>query len=97
MFPDIKPAFTHVEKLLVQFANIKHPTLADFMAFRTRAQVGDFLDKYRANTAKMTQEQLQSENHDSARMGRYMRRADTRALRPGVMLMLLFQGGIGTL
>ena len=75
MFPDIKPAFTHVEKLLVQFANIKHPTLADFMAFRTRIQIGDFLDKYRARTKQMTQLQLQSEKHDSARMGRYMRRA----------------------
>ena len=97
MFPDIKPAFTHVEKLLVQFANIKHPTLADFMAFRTRAQVGDFLDKYRANTAKMTQEQLQSENHDSARMGRYMRRAGHPRPSPRCDAHAIISGGIGTL
>lgn len=75
MFPDIKPLRTHVERLLVDFAKIKKPTIADFMAFRTNAQIGDYLDKYRAQAALMSQTQLQSETHSSSRMARYMRRA----------------------
>ncbi|WP_158658137.1 hypothetical protein [Agarilytica rhodophyticola] len=45
------------------------------MAFRARAQVGDFLDKYRVQASNMTQEQLQAETHSSKRMAGYMRRA----------------------
>lgn len=75
MFPHISPPRTHVERLLVEFAKIKKPTIADFMAFRTRAQVGDYLDKYRAKAADMTQAQLQAETHSSSRMGGYMRRS----------------------
>ncbi len=58
MFPHIRPPRTHVERILVQFSKIKKPTIADFMAFRTRAQVGDYLDKYRAKAASMTNGQL---------------------------------------
>lgn len=74
MFPDIKPLRTHVERLLLDFVKIKKPTIADFMAFRTRAQVGDYLDKYRAQASNMTQNQLQAETHSSSRMAGYMRR-----------------------
>ncbi|GAA6166789.1 AHH domain-containing protein [Sessilibacter corallicola] len=75
MFPHIRPPRTHVERILVQFSKIKKPTMADFMAFRTRAQVGDYLDKYREKAASMTNAQLQGEVHSSSRMARYMRRA----------------------
>lgn len=75
MFPYIGPPRTHVEKILVQFSKIKKPTIADFMAFRTRAQVGDYLDKYRAKATTMTDAQLRAETHSSGRMARYMRRA----------------------
>ncbi|MCD9461003.1 AHH domain-containing protein [Marinibactrum halimedae] len=75
MFPNIKPPFTHIERLLVEFSKIKKPSIADLMAFRTRAQVGDYLDKYRSQAFKMSQAQLQAEPHSSARMARYMRRA----------------------
>ncbi|GLS27397.1 hypothetical protein [Marinibactrum halimedae] len=75
MFPNIKPPFTHIERLLVEFSNIKKPTIADFMAFRVRAQVGDYLDKYRAKAKNMTPGELQNEVHSSSRLARYMARS----------------------
>ncbi len=37
MFPDIRPPFTHVERLLVNFANKDKPTIADFAAVKLLA------------------------------------------------------------
>ncbi|HSX49545.1 MAG TPA: AHH domain-containing protein [Cellvibrio sp.] len=75
MFPDIKPAFTHVERVLVDFTKIEKPTVADFMAYRTRLAVGDYLDRYRAKAKNMSDAELQSEVHNSSRLATHMRRA----------------------
>jgi len=75
MFPDIRPAFTHVERILVDFTKIKKPTVADFMAYRSRLVLGDYLDRYRAKASEMSDDELKGEKHNSRRLGSHMRRA----------------------
>lgn len=61
MFPDIRPAFTHVERILVDFTKIKKPTVADFMAYRSRLVLGDYLDRYRAKANEMSDDEFKGE------------------------------------
>lgn len=75
MFPDIKPPMTHVERILVSFSKIKKPTIADFMAYRTKLQLGDYLDRYRAKAQEMSDADLKNEKHNSRRLATHMRRA----------------------
>ena len=75
MFPDIKPPFSHVERLLVDFSKIKKPSVADFMAYRSRLMIGDYLDRYRAKAHEMSDAELRNEQHSSRRLGNHMRRA----------------------
>ena len=47
MFPDIRPPFSHVERLLADFAKKDKPTIADFAAVGTLGVMYDKLDQYR--------------------------------------------------
>lgn len=74
MFPDIKPPFSHVERLLADFAKKDKPTMADFAAVQTLGVLYDKLDKYRMEAHQMNSEQLRSERHNSTRLADHMRR-----------------------
>ncbi|WP_299945879.1 AHH domain-containing protein [uncultured Microbulbifer sp.] len=93
MFPDIKPPLTHVERLLVDFSKLEKPTVADFMVFRTRLSVGDYLDRYRARANKMTDEELQNEGHSSRRLKAFMRRSGDPAPSPRCDCHHMISGG----
>ncbi|WP_444995437.1 AHH domain-containing protein [Aliikangiella sp. IMCC44359] len=72
MYPHIRPEQTHVEKLLAEFAKIEKPTAADFAALKIRGKIYDNLDKYRLKAAKMSEEQLVTEKHNSSRLAKHM-------------------------
>ena len=73
MLPDIKPSFSHVERLLIDFAKKDKPTAADFAAVGTLGVIYDKLDKYRMEAMNMTDIQLEKEKHTSSRLAEYMR------------------------
>lgn len=75
MFPDIKPQLSHVERILTDFSNIKKPTTADFMAYRSRLLMGGYLDRYRSKANEMSDNDLINEKHSSKRLSGYMRRS----------------------
>lgn len=75
MFPDIRPIQTHVERTLVEFPKIEKPSIADYMAYRTRLQIGDVLDHYRAHAKQMSDDELIEERHSSRRLKNHMRRS----------------------
>lgn len=75
MFPDIKFPQTKVDWLIADFAKKDKPSIADFMRLRTIGGLFDSLDNYRVKAKHMTPEQLESEQHKSNRLGRYMTRA----------------------
>lgn len=93
MFPDIRLPFTHVERILIDFAKTNKPTIADFMAFRSRLTIGDYLDRYRAKTSGMSDTELLNDNVDSAQMGRYMRRAGDPSPSPRCDCHHIISGG----
>lgn len=65
MFPDIKPLFTHVERLLADFAKKDKPTIADFAAVQTLGVLYDKLDQYRIAAHQMSNAELKAEKHKS--------------------------------
>lgn len=75
MFPDIKPLFTHVERLLADFAKKDKPTIADFAAVQTLSVLYDKLDQYRIAAHQMSNAELKAEKHKSSRLADHMRRA----------------------
>ncbi|WP_444995538.1 AHH domain-containing protein [Aliikangiella sp. IMCC44359] len=75
MYPHIREEHTHVARLLADFAKIDKPTIADFAAVGVRGEMYDRLDKYRMQAMKMSEEQIKSEKHRSARLARHMVRA----------------------
>ncbi len=75
MYPDIKPPFSHVERLLADFAKKDKPTIADFAAVQTFGAMYDKLDQYRIEANSMSNAQLKSETHNSSRLADHMRRA----------------------
>jgi hypothetical protein len=75
MFPDIKPPFSHVERLLADFAKKDKPTIADFAAVQTLGALYDKLDQYRMKAHSMTSAELKAEKHKSSRLADHMRRA----------------------
>lgn len=93
MFPDIRPSFTHVERILVEFSKIKKPGVADFMAFRSRLAIGDQLDKYRSKVHEMSDAQLQGEKHSSRRLANHMRQAGDPRPSPRAACHHMISGG----
>jgi hypothetical protein len=75
MFPDIKPGFSHVERLLADFAKKDKPTIADFNALGTLGSVYDSLDRYRIKAQSMNRLELEAETHSSRRLSRNLTRA----------------------
>lgn len=75
MFPDIKPPFSHVERLLADFAKKDKPTIADFNALSTLGTVYDALDRYRLKAQSMSRLELEAETHSSRRLGKNLARA----------------------
>lgn len=75
VFPDIKPVFSHVERLLADFAKKQKPTIADFNALSTLGTVYDSLDHYRIKAQSMGRLELEAENHNSQRLGKNLTRA----------------------
>lgn len=75
MFPDIKPPFSHVERLLADFAKKDKPTIADFAAVGNLGVMYDKLDQYRIQAMQMSTRQLESERHKSYRLADHMRRS----------------------
>lgn len=75
MFPDIKPPFTHVERLLADFAKKDKPTIADFAAVGTLGEMYDKLDRYRMEANQMSTRQLETEKHKSSRLAEHMRKS----------------------
>ncbi|WP_086932031.1 AHH domain-containing protein [Agarilytica rhodophyticola] len=75
MFPDIKPSFSHVERLLAEFAKKDKPTAADFAAIGTLGEMYDKLDQYRIDAMNMSTEQLKVEKHKSGRLAEHMTKA----------------------
>ena len=75
MFPDIKPPFSHVERLLADFAKKDKPTIADFAVVGTLGVMYDKLDRYRIEAMQMSSQQLKTEKHKSSRLAEHMRRS----------------------
>lgn len=75
MFPDIKPPFSHVDRLLADFAKKDKPTAADFAAVGTLGEMYDRLDQYRMEGMQMREVQLKTEKHKSGRLSEHMRRS----------------------
>ena len=75
MYPDIKPPFSHVEKLLIDFSKKDKPSIADFAAIQNLGAMYDRLDNYRIEASSMTNSQLKNESHNSTRLADHMRRA----------------------
>ncbi|WP_103654492.1 AHH domain-containing protein [Agarilytica rhodophyticola] len=75
MFPDIRPPFSHVERLLADFAKKDKPTIADFAAVGTLGVMYDKLDQYRMEAMQMSTEQLKTEKHKSSRLAEHMRKS----------------------
>ncbi|WP_353303168.1 AHH domain-containing protein [Sessilibacter corallicola] len=75
MYPDIRPPFSHVERLLKAFEKKDKPTIADFAAVGSLGVMYDKLDQYRIEAMKMSTRQLQTEKHKSARLAEHMRKS----------------------
>ncbi|WKD50480.1 AHH domain-containing protein [Microbulbifer spongiae] len=60
------------EVAIDMFASKQDITKADYMALQVVEQVEETLDKYRQESVTMSQMDLVSEEHDSARLGKFM-------------------------
>lgn len=56
------------------FASKENICRADYMALRVVEQVEETLDKYRQESASMSRRELRNENHNSERLGNFMRK-----------------------
>lgn len=93
MFPDIKPQFSHVERLLADFAKKDKPTVADFNALNTLGGVYDTLDRYRIKAQSMSRLELEGENHNSQRLGKNLSRAGEYRPAQGCDAHAIVSGG----
>ncbi|MFS1525838.1 AHH domain-containing protein [Microbulbifer sp. 2304DJ12-6] len=60
------------EVAIDMFASKQDITKADYMALKVVEQVEETLDKYRQEAVTMSRKELRSEEHDSARLGKFM-------------------------
>ncbi|MCO1336663.1 AHH domain-containing protein [Microbulbifer sp. OS29] len=60
------------EVAIDMFASKDNITKADYMALQVVEQVEETLDKYRQEAVTMSRKELRSEEHDSARLGKFM-------------------------
>ena len=93
MFPDIKFPQTKVDWLIADFAKKDKPSIADFMRLRTIGGLYDSLDNYRVQAKNMTVDQLESEQHKSNRLGRYMSRSGDPSPSPRCDAHAIISGG----
>ncbi len=63
---------TRVDFAIEQFAQIETPTISDLNRVYVQAQVQSEIDKYRFGALRMTERELNSEEHDSERMAEMM-------------------------
>ena len=63
--PAQAPFFSHVDRVLADFAKKDKPTAADFAAVQAVGAFYDKLDKYRIAANNMTDTALTSEKHKS--------------------------------
>ncbi|MCD9460190.1 AHH domain-containing protein [Marinibactrum halimedae] len=75
MFPDIKFPQRKVDMLITGFAKKDKPSIADFAILRSLGKLYDRLDNYRIEANTMNVDQLESEQHKSRRLGRFMTQA----------------------
>ncbi|RYY75445.1 MAG: hypothetical protein EOO52_08580 [Gammaproteobacteria bacterium] len=66
------PFFSHVDRVLADFAKKDKPTSADFAAIQALGVFYDKLDKYRIAANNMADSALKSEGHNSTRLARHM-------------------------
>jgi len=70
--PAQAPVFSHVDRVLADFAKKDKPTSADFAAVQALGAFYDKLDQYRIQANNMGDPALKSEGHNSSRLAEHM-------------------------